>query len=204
MNSDTPSTQSARNWTITTTESVGTERNSKRGDLDFDYDEYKKDVIDAFISAWKLHAPSIIEDVEFDEIVSPRYYNFENDRLFCFVTMNEGWKDAVRDFMSKNFAWLKKRIKEDWSSRDGFFSFMSNDINAWDEKLFSDEDGRYIGTMIRYMMLVENEDVYDEIISGTLEDVYACEYVYVIADRERQEARGSDTGDARGMAQSLA
>lgn len=157
-------------------------------DLDFDYRAYEKDVIDHFIAAWKGHAPDFVEAVEFEKIDSPRYYNFENDRLFCYVTLKDGWQDEMRHFIALNYDWLQERIHKEWSSRDGFFSFMSNDVDMWDEMLFVDTDSRYIGTMIRYMMLLENEAVYDSIIWDTLENIYPCEYVYVIADREQQMA----------------
>ena len=186
------------------TEDGGNRMELTADDLDFDYAEYQKDVIDAFIAAWKSHAPEIVEDVEFDAIDSPRYYNFENDRLFCFVTLKKGWQDEMRHFIALNYDWLQERIHKEWSSRDGFISFMDNDIDGWGEKLFDECDTRYIGTMIGYMMIIENEDIYDDIISDTLENIYPCQYVFVIADREQEEAKQNATNDAQGMTPALA
>ena len=166
------------------TEDGGNRMELTEDDLDFDYREYEKAVMDAFIVAWNGHAPAFVEKVEFDHLWSPRYYNFENDQLFCRVTLKDGWQDEMRKFIDKNYVALKERIYKEWSSRDGFISFMDNDIDGWDEKLFTDQDGRYVGTMLRYMMRSENENIYDEIIDETLEDIYTCMYVYVIAERE--------------------
>jgi len=152
--------------------------------LDFDYESYKRDAIENFIEAWKSLAPAdIIEAVEFDELDSPRYYNFRTDYLYCTVTFKEGWQGVMRKFMDENKESLRERIRKDWSSYDGFISFMDNDIEAWPVHLFDDPDERYVGSMIRYMMEAENDDIRDKIIYETMDDFYAESYV-----REREVA----------------
>lgn len=160
-------------------------------DLDFNYDEYQKDVSNAFVEVFGNLAPSdVVENVEFDEIVSPRYYNYQTDRLFAFVTLKDGWKDAMRSFIDKNAEWLADRIKKDWTSYDGFMSFMDNKLNDWCDRLFGnadeDIDGRYIGSMIGYMMWYENPQIHDELIMDTLEDIYAGSYVYVTDEAKKR------------------
>ena len=175
-------------------------------DLDFDYRAYEKAAIENFIMAWKDHAPKIVEDVEYDHLWSPRYYNFETDAVYSNVTLKEGWQDDMRDFMRINADWLRERIRKQWSSRDGFISFMSNNFDdrrhdsddhdtwnsekSWYYHLFTEKDTRYIGTMLGYMMIIENGNVRDSIIDETLEGLYEGSYVYVKAEREAQEAQG--------------
>ena len=159
-------------------------------DLEFDYEEYRKDVMDAFIVAFKDNAPGIVESVEFDELVSPKYYNFETDRLFCWVTFTEDWKAVMREFMDNNYNLLKDHIKEVWSSRDGFWSFTSNDVDEWYGKIFDEEDPTYIGIMVGYMMrFVDGRDIANEvsdtIIMDTLEDI--CDLMYVHISEEAQD-----------------
>lgn len=147
-------------------------------DLDFDYQAYEKDIIDNFIAAWKKYAPAdVVESVEFDELDSPREYNFRNDRLFAFVTFKEGWQDAMRKFMEDNAEWLREKIGKQWSSRDGFISFMSNAVGDWYHFLFVEKDERYLGTMIGYMMEIEDPEVYDDLLSETMRDIYEGCYV---------------------------
>ena len=147
-------------------------------DLDFDYEGYRKAIMEAFIDAWRDEAPKdVVENVEFDHLASPRYYNFENDDLYGLITFKEGWEDAMRNFMANNREWLRDRIHRQWSSRDGFVSFMSNDLNDWPRYLFNENDSRYLGTMIGYMMEVANPDVYDTLIMRTLDDVSDICYV---------------------------
>jgi len=155
-------------------------------DLDFDYKEYRKDVCDAFVDAWANRAPDFVKSVKFEELWSPRYYNYETDRIYAEIEMEDDWKDKVREFMYKNWEWLRERILKDWSDRDGFISFMENHSDMWPEKMFEDEDVRYIGTMLGYMMELEDGDIYEHLCEDTLEDIYAGSYVYVIKDREEE------------------
>ena len=110
-------------------------------DLDFRYSDYEKDVAEAFLEVWELHAPAdIVESVEFDCISSPRQYNFSNDRLFAYVELKDGWQDVMRHFIASNYNWLQERIHDDWTSYDGFMSFMDNDVDEWGAHLFDEQD----------------------------------------------------------------
>ena len=80
--------------------------------------------------------------------------------------------------MEENKEWLTKRIREDWTSCDGFNSFMDNNYNDWYKEFQKDDvDERYICTMIGYMMLLANKNIYDELINDTLADFYIGEYI---------------------------
>ena len=175
-------------------------------DLDFRYSDFEHDLALSFVNAWWNNAPSIVESVEFSEIVSPKYYNFSTDRLFADVELKEDWQEVMRAFMKDNADWLKERIKEDWTSYDGFMSFMSNnfddlshdeDEGYWGDKswywhLFSGNSDRwecYISTMLGYMMYRENERIREDLVMETLEgDVYAGSYVFITEEaKERIE-----------------
>lgn len=158
-------------------------------DLDFNHSDYEKDMTEAFMNAWREYAPEIVESVEFDEIVSPKYYNFSTDRLFATVELRGDWQDIMRTFMSENAEWLKKRIKDDWTSYDGFCSFMDNDSSEWERHLFVEQDGRYISTMLGYMMYRENDDIRNDIVFRALDsDVYPESYVFITDEaKERME-----------------
>lgn len=158
-------------------------------DLDFRYSDFEHDLALSFVDAWWNNAPSIVESVEFSEIVSPKYYNFSTDRLFADIELKEGWQEVMRAFMKENADWLKERIYEDWTSYDGFHSFMSNDFSEWDKYLFEDMDERYISVMLGYMMYRENSQIREDLVMETLEgDVYAGSYVFITDEaKERIE-----------------
>ena len=166
-------------------------------DLDFDYRAYEKEVIDGFISGFADHTPDFVESVEFDEMVSPKYYNFSTDKIYAFVELADDWKDKVRAFMCENYDWLQQRIHDDWTSYDGFMSFMENDIDEWDKMLFEEEDARYISTIIGYMMYRENKEIRNDLVMIALDDVYAGSYVYITEDAKQRLQEMIDNGDVK-------
>lgn len=150
-------------------------------DLDIDFPRFTEECAKAYMDVFfnNEDCPGFIKSMEFSKIVSPSYYNFETDRLFVNVEFEEDWRDKVKTFMDENKEWLTERIKKDWSSRDGFFSFMDNTYEGWYEELQSDDaDERYIGVMIGYIMYCANEDIYDDLITDTLENFYISEYIF--------------------------
>ena len=150
-------------------------------DLDIDFPRFTEECAKAYMDVFFNNAdcPGFIKSMEFSKIVSPSYYNFETDRLFVNVEFEEDWRDKVKTFMDENKEWLTERIKKDWSSCDGFFSFMDNTYEGWFNELQSDDaDERYIGVMIGYIMYCANEDIYDDLITDTLENFYISEYIF--------------------------
>ena len=170
-------------------------------DLDFDFKAYSEDIVANWVDAWKDNAPEIVLSVENEHMVSPRYYNFDTDRIYADIELRDDWKDVMRAFMEENREWLRKRIKEDWTSYDGFCSFMSNNFDdtryddsgadfsrdkSWYFHLFEEEDERYISTMLGYMMYRKNENIREDLTCITLEDVYEGMYVF-ITDEGKQK-----------------
>jgi len=164
-------------------------------DLDFRYSDYKHDVAEAFLEAWENRAPEIVLSAENPSIDSPRYYNFRNDELFADVELRDDWKDVMHQFIASNYDWLQERIREDWTSYDGFMSFMSNDIDEWDSHLFEEEDERYISTMLAYMMYRENKEIRNDLAMSALEDIYAGCYVFITDDAKERIKEAVENGE---------
>ena len=183
-------------------------------DLDFNYADYEKDVRDAWVESFRGRVPEFVLSVEDVEMTSPKYYNFETDRVWADVELRDDWMDAVREFMVENADWLRDRIKKDWTSYDGFMSFMSNNLdnlshdddeNYWGDKswywhLFSGQSDRwecYISTIIGYMMYRENKEIRNDLVMDALEDVYAGSYVFITDEGEKklQELRDQREDD---------
>lgn len=68
-----------------------------------------------------------IESLKFDELNSPREYNFTTDRIFATLSK----ADATHLYNSVPYDKLKAKARERHTSRDGFASFYSPDILAW-------------------------------------------------------------------------
>lgn len=63
-------------------------------------------------------------DLKFDEMTSPKYYNFSTDRLFA--TIPAGQLKKIRQAVEKHEGW-PGCIKDNFTSYDGFSSNYSND-----------------------------------------------------------------------------
>lgn len=156
------------------------------GDFEFDYNSYRNIIVECFVHTLENHLPDWVESIENPELWSPRYYNFQTDKIYVTLTLTDDWKNKVADFFEKNAEWLRKRIKEDWTSRSGFNSYMENDYDLFLEHTMC-EESLYISTILQYAIELNEEketnDMYEEITDETLENFYERhwyeEFVYL-------------------------
>jgi hypothetical protein len=159
------------------------------GDFEFDSNSYRNTIVECFVHTLENHLPDWVEAIENPELWSPRYYNFQTDKIYVTLILTDDWKNKVVDFFEENAEWLRKRIKEDWTSRSGFTSFMENDYDLFLEHTMCEEP-LYISTILQYAIELNTEDLdiygydmYDLITDETLENFYERhsyeEFVYL-------------------------
>ena len=102
-----------------------------------DYMGYVKSYIAAISS-------EIGMDFVVNELISPREYNFSTDVITVWMQP----KDLKKISSALDSPTLKDIIKKRFTSRDGFMSFYSNDINEWKEKPVKDWDCVELGTLL--------------------------------------------------------
>ena len=161
-------------------------------DLDIDFPRFKEECAKAYMEAFfnDANCPNFIKNMEFSELVSPRFYNYETDKLYVNVEFEEDWRDKVKTFMEDNKEWLTERIREEWTSCDGFNSFMSNNYDVWYKEFQKDDvDERYVAAMIGYIMLLANDSIYNDLITDTLESFYIREYI-INTKEEKEDNEG--------------
>jgi hypothetical protein len=158
-------------------------------DFDIEYKEYTQDVCKEFTEQFFDLAPKFIEKLEFVEMTSPAYYNFETDKIYANATLSDDWREQVLKFMRDNKDWLSERIKKDWTSYDGFMSFMDNTYDAWLTRFETEEDidPRYLSTIVGYIMMKENDDIRWTLAECTLENIYIGSYIYCTKDKVDEE-----------------
>jgi len=117
------------------------------------WDKYARNYVSAISSETGLK-------FEFRNLWSPKEYNFATDEIYCF--MNE--EDVKKISSVLETETLKKLIKQRFTSRDGFCSFYSNDIDEWKEKDVMEWDEIELGTLLD-AWLKENEenDLYENL-----------------------------------------
>lgn len=92
----------------------------------------------------------------FAEMTSPRFYNFETDRIFAKIGM-----DVVQKLFEKSATdaheTLAAVIKERHSSRDGFISFYENDLETWLDMPLDEWDPNHLCTLMLAVMRQSGE-----------------------------------------------
>lgn len=163
-------------------------------DFEVDYEKYKKDCCEAYVISYKNYTPDYVESLEMTEMTSPRFYNFETDKLYANAVFSEDWRERlIQDMKNKSFV-ISDFIKKNHTSCDGFTSFMSNDFNEWVKELKKDEpDVRYISFALYYVMMANYSDkhysLYEDLITDTLDDVYIGFYIKPITNEEETSTK---------------
>lgn len=132
--------------------------------------------------------------LEFESMKSPRFYNFETDRIFAYISE----PDANTLFDAVEKAVLAETIRERFTSRDGFRSFYSNDIAEWLEKPIDEWDHNELGTLLLAFLEQKEVEDYDYSIfyrmveQNTIDDAF-----FKALDSAKLEAALSDLKEAQ-------
>ncbi len=120
------------------------------------YNQIAEDYTNFYIDALNDRLEGFTLNAKFNLLTSPREYNFETDRIFIDIE-----RDHAIDFIKyiiKNYKKeLQKKIKERFTSRDGFWSHYKNELDLW-TKDYSEWDHNQIGTCFELFDL-EEEDI---------------------------------------------
>lgn len=87
--------------------------------------------------------------LEFESMTSPRFYNFETDRLFAWIPVAN--LQAIYDRMvtvGDGALTFGDKIRERFTSYDGFLSSYPNDFEVWLEKPLASWDHNEIGCLL--------------------------------------------------------
>lgn len=107
-------------------------------------------------------------DLEFESMTSPKYYNFETDRLFAFIS--EEKVQALFDLARPD---LDAEIKRRFTSRDGFISHYPNSLAYWPTDL-ADWDHNRLGTLLTALFSREEDDDYEVFQELCDSECFAC------------------------------
>ncbi len=134
------------------------------------YNQIAEDYTNFYIDALNDRLEGFTLNAKFNLLTSPREYNFETDRIFIDIE-----RDHAIDFIKyiiKNYKKeLQKKIKERFTSRDGFWSHYKNGLDLWTQD-YSEWDHNQIGTCFELFDLEEEDINYSlrEYLSETIID----------------------------------
>lgn len=100
---------------------------------DIDYSWYTNDYAKAYCTEFDAEFGSIypligIEKIKFDKSQSPKYYNYSNDSILVNISYN---MDIMKQYLINNKEAFSEYIKDENTSYDGFFAYLSNDFDEY-------------------------------------------------------------------------
>lgn len=125
--------------------------------------------------------------MEFVKVVSPREYNFMTDQIVYNLTMQDkdekNFYDVVREKMRENYDELKQMIIERHTSRSGFSSYMSNNIDAWLNEIEFNDSRPYLACALEYLTEIRLSDYEgakdNNIIDETIYEILSCNGLWI-------------------------
>lgn len=142
-------------------------------DLIVDYDAYNKDVILEICDFVESNCP-FIKSVKFENICSPKFYNFSNDSANVTIDIK---KREFKKYLNDNKEALDKYLRERYTSRDGFMSNYGNSFEQWKEETenFTNLENHYLGSLLDFYFFNEEiteNDCYCDVMESVSIDSY--------------------------------
>ena len=120
------------------------------------YNQIAEDYTNFYIDALNERLEGFTLKATYKCFESPREYNFETDRIFIEIEENHAI-DFIKYIIKNYKKELEKKIKDRFTSRDGFISFYKNSLDLWIDD-YSEWDCNMIGTCFELFDL-EEEDI---------------------------------------------
>ena len=70
-------------------------------------------------------------EVSFNNLDSPRFYNFRNDRIYVDYKFDLSLVDAMIEYINDNMEAFEKAVKERFTPYDGYTPYASNKVEVW-------------------------------------------------------------------------
>ena len=108
----------------------------------------------------KFQELGLVTSITYDSLYSPKEYNFSTDSINCTYELDESNIEKIKEYITNNFDLWTKYIKDHFTSRDGFWSYHSN--NSSDEAWQLDtviQDTTKLGVLLEFVC--ELEDITD-------------------------------------------
>lgn len=145
--------------------------------FDFDYEDYR-DQIARGCCSWVCnfldHLFKSKTNIEFQEIWSPREYNFKNDSIYIGFLCDAAFLNEVRSYLEENRELFQLYLQEGFTSHSGFVSYFSQDINIWLGAYWRDVRERpiIIATILDFIISNEEEESEMSMYYGASENAY--------------------------------
>lgn len=123
-------------------------------EFSFDYTDYNNRIAKAFVNRLERELKAFLPiKLEFQEVVSPKEYNFKNDSINISATLSlNKLLKLIRDRRKDAAVYFK----DTYTSCSGFISYHSNDIEDWLNKEYILENPEHrIGALLNCLCFIE-------------------------------------------------
>ena len=135
------------------------------------YKEYQDSVSKQCVGIiWdNLKRLGYVENIEFEEISSPKEYNFVNDSINVKVTFSAENVEKIKAMLQEHADEWKEYLIKNYKSRDGFMSYHSYDPEneEWNVDIAL-QDLHNAGSILQF--ICEQNDITDETLYAFVED----------------------------------
>lgn len=108
----------------------------------------------------KLIQYKLVKSIKFQKVVSPKFYNFDNDSIYILTDINI---KEVKKFLIEEHDSFEEYIKDKYTSCDGYHSGYSSDYLDWmnDESL---SDSHKLGSILNFCLerIAEFDEVFED------------------------------------------
>lgn len=124
------------------------------------FPEYAKEYVSSFQEYFNA-ATELDINFSFEALVSPKEYNFTTDRIFCDISGTDLQKIWQYVTTPQAITILKAEIEEQCTSRSGFASFYTNQLEKWILKGWENFDHNEIGILLDAALKVAEVEIDD-------------------------------------------
>lgn len=154
-----------------------------------DFKEYQINVCKEFMSFYveaihdllpldiTEHKDFKLDIIDKDEIIiiSPKYYNYSTDHCYCNIETNRTTLELIKKH-TLNLDSAKQYIIDNFTSYDGFISFISNDITYWKSLDVCEYEENMLIALFDMFLKLSDKDIFNEICYDTEANVSRYEY----------------------------
>ena len=109
--------------------------------------------------------------INFQKLVSPKFYNFTNDSIYCEYVISQKEYDKIIDYIKVNWSNFEEYIKDRYTSRDGFISSHSNNAEVWMNNIKSESHLEHnFGAVLEFILQNEGYESFN--LSDLIQDDY--------------------------------
>lgn len=155
----------------------------KNAEVDYDFNEFIGVAGEACVESLEkeLYSHDVITDMSYAGMHSPRFYNYDTDRVLIDIDYN--FIALVKYCKHTNRDKFNQYLKDNYTSYSGYISFVENSIdNFFSKDWFNSHKDMVVGVMIEFYLTNEID------LDAHLRNMYEACQEWLICNAELKQA----------------